>query len=181
MRARRRARQSQAKEAGDPSQTIAEALRGLRLRYFMVMGALIVPATVFIMAAHYANARFSNATSMAVLVAEASETAERWRGAGVGTAAHAQDPRRLGAEGKETVSAVELSWRSSLGGADLLAQEGESAIHEANPIGKGWSLNLRKAPDGAELELAQVENPSAPFHPDRPPPDPIGFGPLQRS
>ncbi|WP_343032990.1 hybrid sensor histidine kinase/response regulator [Chelativorans xinjiangense] len=74
---RRLKRHEPAAEDGDPSQTIDKAVRGLRLRYFIVMGVLIVPAVAFIVAAHYVNARFSNATAMAVLVAEASETAER--------------------------------------------------------------------------------------------------------
>ncbi|MCT7374416.1 hybrid sensor histidine kinase/response regulator [Chelativorans salis] len=74
---RRLRRHGPAAEDGDPSQTIDKAVRGLRLRYFIVMGTLIVPAVAFIVSAHYVNARFSNATAMAVLVAEASETAER--------------------------------------------------------------------------------------------------------
>ncbi|WP_265520067.1 response regulator [Nitratireductor luteus] len=54
--------------------TIAAAVRGLRLRYIAVMGALIIPGIFFILGSHVTNARFSNATSFAALVAEAAET-----------------------------------------------------------------------------------------------------------
>ena len=64
-------------ESGDPSQTIARAVRGVRQRYLVVMAALIVPGTAFVVGSQIANHRFSSATSMAVLVAQASEAVER--------------------------------------------------------------------------------------------------------
>jgi hypothetical protein len=76
-RARLRAKRAMRDGLADPSQTITDAIRGLRLRYIIVMAALIVPGTLFVLGAHYANGRFANATSMAVLVAEATEVVER--------------------------------------------------------------------------------------------------------
>ncbi|WP_309085304.1 response regulator [Chelativorans sp.] len=77
LRQRGRARRARAEEPADPSHTIAAAIRGLRLRYIIVMLALIVPGTLFVLGSHYANTRFARATAMAVLVADAAETAER--------------------------------------------------------------------------------------------------------
>ncbi len=64
---------------GDPSQTIASAVRGLRQRYLVVMAALILPGSAFIVGSHIANTRFSDATSMAMMVAEANDAVDRVR------------------------------------------------------------------------------------------------------
>jgi signal transduction histidine kinase/DNA-binding response OmpR family regulator len=61
----------------DPARTITEAVRGLRIRYVAVIAVISVLGILFVAGSHRANARFSNATSMAVLVAKASETTER--------------------------------------------------------------------------------------------------------
>ena len=74
---RARKRRQRHEESSDPSQTIARAVRGVRQRYLVVMAALIIPATAFVVGSQIANHRFSSATSMAVLVAQASETIER--------------------------------------------------------------------------------------------------------
>jgi len=63
--------------ADDPSATISVALRGLRRRNLIVIGSLICLAALFVGASHDANTRFSNATTMAVLVARATEAMER--------------------------------------------------------------------------------------------------------
>lgn len=76
-------------------------------------------------------------------------------------------------------ASVPLSWRHSLGGTDPFAPDDASTVCEANPVGKGWSLHLGNAPDGAEIDIPQIENPNTPFHPDRTMPEPVGFGPIQ--
>ncbi|WEX12035.1 response regulator [Chelativorans sp. AA-79] len=76
LRHARQDARAKAESTRDPSQTIAKAVRGLRLRYIIVMAALIVPGTLFMLGSHYANARFSNVTQLAVIVAEAADTAE---------------------------------------------------------------------------------------------------------
>jgi signal transduction histidine kinase/CheY-like chemotaxis protein len=75
----RKARGVESADAGiaDPARTITEAVRGLRIRYVAVTGAVAVLGAVFVTGSHQANARFSNATAMAVLVAGASEAADR--------------------------------------------------------------------------------------------------------
>ena len=73
-----------------------------------------------------------------------------------------------------------LSWTRSLGGPDILAEAGaEPAPHRGNPIGTGWSARMAAAPDGTEFFLPQLERPGSLAHPDRPLPDPVGFGAVQ--
>lgn len=52
----------------DSSTTVNGALRGLRRRNLVVIGSLVVLGVLFVSAGYIANARFSNATAMAVLV-----------------------------------------------------------------------------------------------------------------
>jgi signal transduction histidine kinase/CheY-like chemotaxis protein len=63
--------------SADPAHTIAQAVRGLRFRYVAVIGAVAVLGVLFVVGSHRENTRFSNATSMAALVAKATETTER--------------------------------------------------------------------------------------------------------
>jgi len=76
---------------------------------------------------------------------------------------------------------VNLTWKNSLGGPDLFNGDEPAVCNERNPIGMGWSRSLDAAPDGAELDLPLIENPARLFDPRRPLPEPIGFGPLQRT
>lgn len=61
----------------DPARTIKAAVRGLRIRYIAVIGVLTLLGILFVAGSHNENSRFSNATSMAVLVANATETTNR--------------------------------------------------------------------------------------------------------
>jgi signal transduction histidine kinase/DNA-binding response OmpR family regulator len=63
--------------AADPARTITDAVRGLRIRYIAVIAVISALGILFVAGSHRANARFSNATTMAVLVAKAAETTER--------------------------------------------------------------------------------------------------------
>lgn len=87
------------RDAGD---MIAAAVRGLRLRYIVVMGALIIPGAFFILGSHVTNARFSNATSFADLVAEAAETTN----VAVRTALQMADPATVNSGWTEKALAV---------------------------------------------------------------------------
>ncbi|MBP8939615.1 DUF2169 domain-containing protein [Agrobacterium genomosp. 3] len=79
---------------------------------------------------------------------------------------------------KERASRVELSWRRSLGGSDLFADD-DGAECEANPIGRGWSRHFERAPEGAELVMPQIAAPADVFDPGRPLSQPVGFGAIQ--
>jgi hypothetical protein len=73
-----------------------------------------------------------------------------------------------------------LSWRYALGGRDVLAApDTPDSLHPGNPIGVGWSPRMGAAPDETECQLPRLERPKALLHPDKPPPLPAGFGPLQ--
>jgi signal transduction histidine kinase/CheY-like chemotaxis protein len=61
----------------DPARTIANAVRGLRLRYVSVIGVIAILGILFVAGSHWANSRFSSATSQAVLVAKAAEATDR--------------------------------------------------------------------------------------------------------
>ena len=63
--------------AEDPTRTIAVALRGLRTRYAVVTIVFALLSIGFVVGAHWTNTRFSNATSMAILVERATETTDR--------------------------------------------------------------------------------------------------------
>jgi hypothetical protein len=89
-------------------------------------------------------------------------------------------PGRFDVEWGEPVSRVDLSWRSSLGGRDLLAPS-DAEHHPFNPIGKGWTEQWQALPIGTELPMPAVEDPDRPVVPGRPLPAPHGFGPLQPS
>jgi len=77
------------------------------------------------------------------------------------------------------VVAVPLSWTKSLGGPDPLDSSAEP--HPYNPIGMGWTAQWEHLPQGAEIELPQIENPAALIEPNGPLPAPHGFGALQPS
>jgi len=79
------------------------------------------------------------------------------------------------------VDAVPLLWKNSLGGIDNFVPDGSTNVCEENPVGKGWSLHLHKAKDGATVDLPQIENPNTRVHPRQRMPAPVGFGPLQPS
>ncbi len=81
---------------------------------------------------------------------------------------------------RQSFAPFALSWRRSLGGRDVLAGEQEAGQdHPANPLGTGWSPGLAKAPEGTAFFLPQVERPDELMHPDRPLPQPVGFGAIQ--
>jgi signal transduction histidine kinase/CheY-like chemotaxis protein len=61
----------------DPTETIAAAVGGMRTRNILVILAFVALCGLLVAAGHYANSRFSNATTMATLVAEASDLADR--------------------------------------------------------------------------------------------------------
>jgi hypothetical protein len=84
--------------------------------------------------------------------------------------------KSLKLEGSEPLSPFRLSWRNSLGGADIVAPD--NPIHPANPIGSGWTGQWPHLPAGAEIQLPRIESREQPIGLDALP-DPFGFGPIQ--
>jgi hypothetical protein len=59
---------------------------------------------------------------------------------------------RLSVEQGDPFGGIALTWRNSLGGADLLPKPGGEAETEwANPVGRGWTRRWRDLPDGADI------------------------------
>jgi hypothetical protein len=86
----------------------------------------------------------------------------------------------LSVEQGDPFGGIELTWRNSLGGADLLPKPGEEAQTQwANPVGRGWTKRWRDLPDGADIMLPMIENASDRIQPGRPLPAPFGFGAVQ--
>jgi signal transduction histidine kinase/CheY-like chemotaxis protein len=61
----------------DATETIARAVRGLRTRNIVVTLAFVALCGVLVAGGHMANTRFSNATNMATLTAQATELADQ--------------------------------------------------------------------------------------------------------
>lgn len=80
---------------------------------------------------------------------------------------------------RERVHRVDLSWKHSLGGSDPYARDDDDRECDANPIGKGWSRNFDRAPEGAEFDVAEIGAVDTEFDPTKALPPSIGFGAVQ--
>lgn len=85
---------------------------------------------------------------------------------------------KLQLEGYEPYRKCRLSWRNSLGGADIVKSDGPA--NGVNPIGMGWTSEWRTMPDETEILLPFVENPKA-LIAEGALPAPHGFGAIQPS
>ncbi len=87
---------------------------------------------------------------------------------------------RLTLEQGSAFGGVALTWRNSLGGPDAAKGSAQEADTEwANPIGRGWTKQWSKLPEGAEILLPLIENADERVETGRPLPAPFGFGAVQ--
>lgn len=77
-------------------------------------------------------------------------------------------PRQLSREGGQLMltrakptDSVPLTWRHTLGGADMI--DAEADANTDNPIGTGWTHDFQALPEGQTMDLAPIEDARTPF------------------